>query len=290
MLAVDPAAKLSDLPLHYKTSSFIYVLLVFSCLPVLAGGGGGGDFGPKYQAHVGELQRQLDEARAALEAKEQQLAELSEERQVMADELSMLKGMGGGGGGGGAGGAGSAAAELAALNLSGGDAAAMKAVEQRINAVLAEKAAAEAKLARVEAAHAEQMSSIKAVRGSTAVCAVFLSVGAHALKSVCTCVRVHVSRMCVRVWFVVSICVCLRQCVCVCLLSHAMGPQHDQFKCSTGRLLYRWLVPLPPHHCPISPLLLPCHAGWRRRSGWCGSCRGDGCCCQGEGDEDQRAY
>lgn len=30
---------------------------------------GGGDFGPKYQAHVGELQRQLDEARAALEVR-----------------------------------------------------------------------------------------------------------------------------------------------------------------------------------------------------------------------------
>ncbi|KAI3437601.1 hypothetical protein D9Q98_000054 [Chlorella vulgaris] len=145
------------------------------------GGGGGGDFGPKYQAHVGELQRQLDEARAALEAKEQQLAELSEERQVMADELSMLKGMGGGGGGG-AGGAGSAAAELAALNLSGGDAAAMKAVEQRINAVLAEKAAAEAKLARVEAAHAEQMSSIKAAGGGAAVGAAAAAVTAAAVK------------------------------------------------------------------------------------------------------------
>lgn len=43
----------------------------------------------------------------------------------------MLKGMGGGSGVA----AGAAAAELAALNLSGGDEAAMKAIEQRISAV-----------------------------------------------------------------------------------------------------------------------------------------------------------
>lgn len=80
---------------------------------------------------MGELQRQLDEARAALEAKDEQLSGLQEERQALADELAVLKGMGGGSGVA----AGAAAAELAALNLSGGDEAAMKAIEQRISAV-----------------------------------------------------------------------------------------------------------------------------------------------------------
>lgn len=80
---------------------------------------------------MGELQRQLDEARAALEAKDEQLSGLQEERQALADELAVLKGMGGVSGVA----AGAAAAELAALNLSGGDEAAMKAIEQRISAV-----------------------------------------------------------------------------------------------------------------------------------------------------------
>ena len=77
---------------------------------------GGGDFGPKYQAHVGELQRQLDEARSLLEEQETMLAGLQEERQALSDELSVLKGMGGGGGGDGSAAgmsAGLAAAELA---------------------------------------------------------------------------------------------------------------------------------------------------------------------------------
>jgi hypothetical protein len=129
----------------------------------LATGGGGGDFGPKYQAHVGELQRQLDEARAALEAKDAQLSGLHEERQALADELALLKGMGGGSGVA----AGAAAAELAALNLSGGDEASMKAIEQRISAVLAEKAAMEQKLARMEANYKAEIEALKA-GGATA--------------------------------------------------------------------------------------------------------------------------
>ncbi|EFN56078.1 hypothetical protein CHLNCDRAFT_145586 [Chlorella variabilis] len=127
---------------------------------------GGGDFGPKYQAHVGELQRQLDEARAMLDAKDQHLAELAEERQAMADELSVLKGMGGAGVA-----AGAAAAELAALDLSGaagGDEKAMKAIEQRISAVLAEKSAMESKLARLEAAHRQEMEAFRAAGGAAA--------------------------------------------------------------------------------------------------------------------------
>lgn len=120
--------------------------------------GGGGDFGPKYQAHVGELQRQLDEARAALEAKEGQLSALTEEKQALSDELNVLRGMGGIAAGAGAG---AAAAGLAALDLSGGDAEAMKQVEARINAVLAEKAAMESKLTRMEAQYKSEIESLK---------------------------------------------------------------------------------------------------------------------------------
>ncbi|KAL4451514.1 hypothetical protein ABPG75_007176 [Micractinium tetrahymenae] len=124
----------------------------------LAAAGGGGDFGPKYQAHVGELQRQLDEARAALAEKDASLAQLSEERQALADELNVLKGMGGVAAGAAAG---AAAAELAALDLSGGDSEAMKKVEARINAVLAEKAALESKLARMEASYKSEIDALK---------------------------------------------------------------------------------------------------------------------------------
>ncbi len=59
---------------------------------------------------MGELQRQLDEARAALAEKDATLSQLSEERQALSDELSVLKGMGGVAVGAGAG---AAAAELA---------------------------------------------------------------------------------------------------------------------------------------------------------------------------------
>ncbi|KAL4428851.1 hypothetical protein ABPG77_005289 [Micractinium sp. CCAP 211/92] len=123
-----------------------------------AAGGGGGDFGPKYQAHVGELQRQLDEARAALAEKDATLSQLSEERQALSDELNVLKGMGGVAVGAGAG---AAAAELAALDLSGGDPETMKKVEARINAVLAEKAALESKLARMEASYKGEIDALK---------------------------------------------------------------------------------------------------------------------------------
>jgi hypothetical protein len=54
---------------------------------------GGADFGPKYQAHVAELQRQLDEALAALAAKDAQLADLSEERATLSDQLGVFGGV-----------------------------------------------------------------------------------------------------------------------------------------------------------------------------------------------------
>jgi len=54
----------------------------------------------------------------------------------------------------------------AALNLSGGDPEAMKKVETRINAVLAEKAALEQKLARMEASYKGEIDSLKVGRGA----------------------------------------------------------------------------------------------------------------------------
>ena len=62
---------------------------------------------------MGELQRQLDEARASLQDREAQLVQLTEERQALADELGVLKGMGGGSVGG------NAAAELAGGGVGG---------------------------------------------------------------------------------------------------------------------------------------------------------------------------
>lgn len=132
----------------------------------MAAPAGGADFGPKYQAHVGEMQRQLDEARAALEQSDARLADLAEERQALSDELAVLKGMGGSTAAGAL--AGSAAAELAALNLGGGGAD-TKAIEQRISAVLAEKGALEAKLARMEASYKQEVEALKAVSSAQGV-------------------------------------------------------------------------------------------------------------------------
>lgn len=52
----------------------------------------------------------------------------------------------------------------AALDLSGGDEKAMRAIEQRISAVLAEKSALESKLARVEENYKSEIEGLKAVR------------------------------------------------------------------------------------------------------------------------------
>jgi hypothetical protein len=119
-----------------------------------AGGGGGagaagGDFGPKYQAHVGELQRQLDEAVAALGAKDAELAALAEDKAELADELGSLKGD-------------AAALDLAALNLDGADPAVAKAVETRLRMAEGERAKLAAKVARLEEAHAAEVKALKA--------------------------------------------------------------------------------------------------------------------------------
>ncbi|PSC75171.1 kinesin-like calmodulin-binding isoform X1 [Micractinium conductrix] len=136
----------------------------------------GGDFGPKYQQHVGELQRQLDEARASLQDREAQLVQLTEERQALADELGVLKGMGGGSVGG------NAAAELAALNISGSDSESMKKIEARINAVLAEKSAIESKLQRMEASYKAEIEALKAGGAGTAGSVVAAAAAAEAVR------------------------------------------------------------------------------------------------------------
>jgi hypothetical protein len=124
-----------------------------------AGGGDGGaggeaNFGPKYQAHVAELQRQLDEAREQLEAKEKQIAELTEDRAEMSDELGVLKGTG-------AAGAALAAIDLSALKLDGGDPEALKAIESRIRAAEGERVTLQQKIVRLEETHKSEISALQ---------------------------------------------------------------------------------------------------------------------------------
>jgi hypothetical protein len=124
--------------------------------PAAGGAGGDANFGPKYQAHVAELQRQLDEAVEAVEAKDRQIAELTEARAELADELGAIKG----GAGGGAGGAG---VDLSSLSLgAGGDAAMVAAVEARIRGAEGERAALQQKVARMEEAHRAELAAAAA--------------------------------------------------------------------------------------------------------------------------------
>ena len=118
------------------------------------GGEGAGNFGPKYQAHVAELQRQLDEARAALEAKDKQIAELQEDRAEMSDELGVLKGTG-------AAGAALAAIDLSTLKLDGSDPAAVAAIEARIRAAEGERVALQQKLGRLEENHRTEVAALQ---------------------------------------------------------------------------------------------------------------------------------
>lgn len=117
-------------------------------------GGGEANFGPKYQAHVAELQRQLDEAREQLEAKEKQIAELTEDRAEMSDELGVLKGTG-------ATGAALAAIDLSSLKLDGGDPEAVKAIESRIRAAEGDRVTLQQKIARLEETHKSEISTLQ---------------------------------------------------------------------------------------------------------------------------------
>lgn len=114
----------------------------------------GPDFGPKYQAHVAELQRQLDEARAALEEATSRLDALESERAHMSDELGVLRGAGAGAA------AAAVAVDLAALNLSGDDEEKYKQLLAAISAAEAEKAVLAQRLARMEEQHAAEVEKL----------------------------------------------------------------------------------------------------------------------------------
>lgn len=134
---------------------------------------GGADFGPKYQAHVSELQRQLDEAHAALEEKEQMLSDLQKQRANLADQLEVMQvrtDMGAGAAVAmGAVPAVSLAADLASLKLDGADMEKWKALEARIQAseseasqLRADKEVLEKQLARAEETHKAEIAKLTA--------------------------------------------------------------------------------------------------------------------------------
>ena len=128
-----------------------------------SGGAGGPDggagFGPKYQAHVAELQRRLDEATAALAERDGELERLRAEREHLVDELAVLRGgEAGEGGSAGALGASSLPLDLASLNL--GSDEAVRAVEARIRGAESERQVLVAKLARLEEQHAAELARL----------------------------------------------------------------------------------------------------------------------------------
>eukprot|EP00204_Picochlorum_oklahomense_P000034 CAMPEP_0118798274 /NCGR_PEP_ID=MMETSP1161-20130426/689_1 /TAXON_ID=249345 /ORGANISM="Picochlorum oklahomensis, Strain CCMP2329" /LENGTH=1157 /DNA_ID=CAMNT_0006725649 /DNA_START=176 /DNA_END=3649 /DNA_ORIENTATION=+ len=114
------------------------------------------NFGPKYQAHIGELQRQLDEANETIREKDAIIADLKEQHAQLSDEVNALKG----------GGADGAAMDLSNLSLDGGDPEAIKAIEARIRAVQSEKSALEQKVARLEENHAAELAAATAAAGT----------------------------------------------------------------------------------------------------------------------------
>ena len=113
------------------------------------------NFGPKYQAHIGELQRQLDEANQQIREKDAIIADLREQQAQLTDQVNAL--------GGGVDGA---AIDLANLQLDGGDPEAIKAIESRIRAVQSEKTALEQKIARLEENHAAELAAAAATAGT----------------------------------------------------------------------------------------------------------------------------
>lgn len=106
----------------------------------------GGSFGPKYQAHIGELQSQLDAAIAAVEEKDKQIRNLEEERAELADKLAAVE---------------AGSLDLSSLKLEGGDPAMMAAIESRIKTLEGEKAALEQKIVRLEESHKSEVANLK---------------------------------------------------------------------------------------------------------------------------------
>ena len=113
----------------------------------------GGSFGPKYQAHVAELQRQLDEAVAAVEAKDAQIRDLEETRAELADKLAAVQG---------------GSLDLSSLKLEGGDPDTMAAIEARIKTLEGERTALEQKVARLEDSHKAEVENLKQQLGAAA--------------------------------------------------------------------------------------------------------------------------
>ena len=112
-------------------------------------------FGPKYQAHVAELQRQLDEATTQLAQKTREIAELRESGAEMSDELGIFKGTG-------ATGAAAAAIDLSALARGGGNPEAVKAIEAKIRKLEGERVALQQKLTRMEQSHKAEINTLQA--------------------------------------------------------------------------------------------------------------------------------
>eukprot|EP00890_Picochlorum_soloecismus_P006002 jgi/Picsp_1/6402/NSC_03750-R1_kinesin-like calmodulin binding protein len=116
-------------------------------------GPGDVNFGPKYQAHIGELQRQIDEANKQIEEKDQLIADLNEKYAQLADELNAMKG----------GDLSGVAIDLSNLKLDGNDPEAIKLIESRIKAAESEKSALEQKIKRLEENHAAELRAASAV-------------------------------------------------------------------------------------------------------------------------------
>ena len=120
-----------------------------------AAGTGDANFGPKYQAHVAEMQRQLDAAQEEIAEKDKLIADLTETRAEMSDELGALKGTG-------ADGVSLAAIDLSALKLDGSDPEAVKAIEARIRGAESERIALQQKVARLEDSHKVELTTMQA--------------------------------------------------------------------------------------------------------------------------------
>lgn len=113
------------------------------------------NFGPKYQAHIGELQRQLDEAKEEIAQKDAIISDLKEQQAELTDQINAM--------GGGVTGA---SLDLSNLTLDGGDPEAIKAIESKIRAVQSEKTALEQKITRLEENHAAELAAAAAAAGS----------------------------------------------------------------------------------------------------------------------------
>lgn len=99
---------------------------------------GGGDPGPKYQAHVAELQRQLDEATAAIEEKDHLIYQLQNQAGDLMDQVEGIEAV---------------EIDLSSLNLDGSDPAALAVIMARIKKAEGERAALAQKLARIDEQH-----------------------------------------------------------------------------------------------------------------------------------------